>query len=329
MKYLVTGATGFIGSHLVEKLISNKAQVRALVRETSNKQLLEKLEVELVEGDILNKNSLRKALMGIDIVFHCAALVTDWAKRKDFYASIVQGTGNVLEAAHEAKAKRFIYLSSCEVYGNPGKDNITEDFPLVTGQHPYTDSKIMAEKLVWEYCKKGLPAVILRPATIYGRRCEYLIKEIARLIKSGRMILINQGRAKARLCYVENLADALLLAATHDKAVGQVFNVSDGCRTTWKELVDKIAKILECPPPKLSVSFPAAYIIATVMEFFAGILQLKRRPLVTKMAVRMTGTDQYFSIEKIKRELGFVPRVDFEEGMERTGKWLKKMDEFR
>lgn len=329
MKYLVTGATGFIGSHLVEKLLSNKAQVRALVRKTSNKQLLEKLEVELVEGDILDKGSLRKALEGIDIVFHCAALVTDWAKRKDFYDSIVRGTENVLGAAYEAKAKRFIYLSSCEVYGNPGKDNIAEDFPCVTGQHPYTDSKIIAEKSVWKYQEKGLPSVILRPATIYGPRCEYLLKEIALMVKANRMILIDHGRAKARLCYVDNLADALLLAATNEKAVGQVFNVSDGSRTTWKEFVDKIAQILESPSPRFSISYRTAYFIAVIMELFAGIFRMKRRPPVTKMAVRLTGTDEYFSIERIKRELGFVPRVGFEEGMERTGKWLKGMEEFR
>jgi nucleoside-diphosphate-sugar epimerase len=323
MRCLVTGATGLVGSHLVAKLRGRKVFVRALVRKSSDVKLLNKWEVEQAEGNLLDRASLSPAMEGIDTVFHCAALVTDWAKRHDFQVHNVYGVRNVLEAAWRARVKRFVHVSSCEVYGNPGIDNINEEFPVVIGQHPYTDSKVAGEKLVRDYIDRGMEAVILRPSSIYGPRSISIVKEIAVLLMKRQMILVNQGRAIARLCYVENLADALILAAGKDQAVGQIYNVTDGCRTTWKQFVDRIAQEINAPLANLSLPYSAAYSLSTVMELFSKITQREERPLATLLACRMFGTNQYFSIEKIKRDLGFAPEIGFDEGMAKVGKWLR------
>ena len=320
-----------MGSHLVGKLRSSGAFVRALVRDTSKAKLMEQTGAEIVQGDLLDYNCdrlLRRAASGMDVVFHCAAKVSDWASRDEYIDVNVEGTENILKASLAEGVGRFVHLSSCEVYGNPGRENITESARVVYGQHSYTDSKIEAEDLVWKYHDLyELPAVILRPSTIYGPGANYIFDEIADLILNKRLILINKGEAKARLCYVENLVDAMIIAATHDDAVGQVYNVSDGCKTTWREVYEKIDNILKSSvlessfTYRFSLPYIFAYLYSSVMEYAARIFQMSKRPRATRMGCRLTGIDQSFSIEAI-RKLGFEPKVGFEKGIKRFGRWM-------
>lgn len=318
----MTGATGLVGSHLVERLCAENKRVRVLVRKTSERDWLKSLAAEIWEGDLNDPAGLAAAAAGCSRIFHCAALVTDWAKREDYHAVNVAGTENLLAAACSAGIKRLIHLSSCDVYGNPGRDNVTEEWPRITGQHPYGDSKIAGEKLVEKYRERGLETVILRPATIYGPRSRMLVGTLAGLIKQRRLVLVNHGRAGARLCYVGNLVEAMLLAAGHPGAVGEVYNVGDGSRVTWREFFDRIAQAINAPPPRFSLPYPLAYLFACGAELAARLPGKSGRPLATRYLCRMMGIDQYFSIEKIKSELGFVPRVGFADGMEKTAEWL-------
>lgn len=326
---LVTGATGFIGGHIVERLRKEGYEVRCLVRKSSNTSFLEKLDVEIVRGDLTDAPSLRQAVDGCRFVFHCGAMVTDWGTGKEIQRANVKGTRNVLEAAAQAEVDRFIHISTTDVYGYPGGEAVDETHPpSPVFRNWYSHTKMHAESEVRRYEReRGLPVVILRPATVYGPRSVNVVGELAKAIRSGRMLLVDGGRAVAGLCYIDNLLDAALLALRHEHAVGEAFNVSDGTRVTWKKFTDGIAAGLGCPPVRRSARYPVANAIGFSLE--SGYRLLRKvtgigiPPLLSRQAVQVLGTNQDFSIQKAQRILGYEPRVDFPSGLAATMAWVK------
>ncbi len=318
---LVTGATGFIGSHLVERLVAEGRAVRALVRASSDTRRLEEMGVERCVGDLTAPPSLERAVEGAERVFHCAAVVTDWDPEDRSYRVNVEGTAALAGAAMRAGVRRFVYVSTTEVYGHPDAF-VSEDAPYRPRGWPYCDTKIEAEKRVWEAHRQGLSVAVVRPATVYGPRSQSLVVEFAQLLRDGQMVLIGGGKKTAGLCYVTDLVDALLLAAESDRAVGRVYNIADGTQTTWAEYINGLAALLGLPPVRLSIPRRLAYPLGWLSEKWALWRGAAHRPLLTRMAVEFLGTHQSFPIERAKRELGFQPRVLLGEGLERIGAWL-------
>jgi nucleoside-diphosphate-sugar epimerase len=209
---LVTGGTGFLGSHLVEALVARGEPVRVLVRETSDTTHLEQLGVELACGDLEDAASLQVAAQGVSRVYHCAALAADWGPWRAFRAANVDGVRNLLEAL-ETDVNRFVHVSTTDVYGHPDYP-ADESAPYRMRGWPYGDTKIEGERVVWEYHRRhGLPVTIVRPANIYGPRSNTFVLEIVELLKSGSMIHIGRGDKPAGLGYVTNVVDLMLLAA--------------------------------------------------------------------------------------------------------------------
>jgi nucleoside-diphosphate-sugar epimerase len=323
---LVTGGSGFLGSHLVEALAARGENVRVLVRPTSRLAHLEKRRVELAYGDLTDSESLRTAVQGMDRVYHCAALAADWGYSwQTFRAVNVAGTGSLLDAALEAGVKRFVYVSTSDVYGYPDC-HADETAPHRLRGWPYGDSKIEAEQLVWAfYHEHGLPITVVRPVSIYGPRSSSFVLQILELLRSGSLVHIGRREKPAGLAYVTNVVDVLLRAAGSARSVGQAYNASDGSSISWRQYVHRLAQIAGVPSPRLAAPYRPAYLAGWLMERIYGALRIKTRPLLTRMAVELWATDQSFPIEKARRELGYEPEVGFDEGMRRVELWLREV----
>jgi len=322
LKSLVTGGSGFLGSHLVEALVARGEEVRALVRPTSRTAHLASLGVELAYGDLSDPNSLRAAVGDVERIYHCAALAADWGTWEAFRAANGTGVRNLLETAVAAGVSKFIHVSTTDVYGHPDYP-ADESAPYRKRGWPYGDTKIEGEQLAWTYHHEhGLPVTVVRPVNIYGPRSTTFVVEIVELLKSGSMIHVGDGRKPAGLGYVTNVVDVLLRAADSEKSTGQAYNASDGSDVTWRQYVDRLAQIVGVPRPRLVIPRRLAYMAGWAMERIYGALRLRSRPLLTRMVAEVFGTDQGFPIDKARRDLGYEPQVNFDEGMCRVEAWL-------
>ncbi len=326
---LITGATGFIGGHLAERLVRDGVPVRALVRKTSDTSLLEKLDVEIVVGDLGSSESVARAITGCRHVAHCAALVSDWATPQEIARVNVAGTRNVLSAAVAASVGRLIHFSTTDIYGSPGGRAIDETYSATGFANWYAQTKLAAEAEVRRVQQASeMEVVILRPATVYGPRSQEVVGEIAKAIRGGNMLLIERGRAVAGLCYVANLIDAAVLALRHEAASGQAFNVTDGLGVTWREFTASLADGLGAPPVRWSIPYWMAHALGFSLEHGYRLLRRTTRlslpPLLSRQAVQVMGRNQDFSNHKARELLGWEPRVDYKAGLEATLEWLQQ-----
>ncbi len=325
---LVTGASGFIGGHLTERLVREGHQVRCLVRADSDTSQLDGLAVEIAVGDLTSVGSLVRAAAGCRYVLHCGALVSDWATTDEINRINVAGTRNLLQASVGASVQRFVHFSTTDVYGHPVGQAIDETHAPAGFANWYAETKRAAETEVRRAEREHeLDAVILRPATVYGPRSTEVVGDIARAMRGGNMLLIDHGQAVAGLCYVENLVDAALLALAHDAAPGNAFNVSDGLDVTWKQFTDGLAEGLGYSPVRWSLPYWMASGIGVSLEESYRLLRrttrLRTPPLLSRQAVQVLGRDQDFSTRKVRELLGWEPRVSYPGGLEATLAWLR------
>jgi nucleoside-diphosphate-sugar epimerase len=329
VRCLLTGASGFIGGHVAERLVAEGFEVRCLVRPKSDTRLLEELGVELAVGTLADREALARAVTGCASVVHCAALVSDWGTAREIVDANVVGTRSLLAAAAHAGVARFVHLSTTDVYGYPGRPRVAEDFEPTRFANWYAQSKRDGERVVRE-AGPELATVILRPATVYGPRSQDVVGEIAKAIRRRHMLLIDHGRAVAGLCYVANLVDAVLLGLRSEVAVGEAFNVCDGLDVTWARFTADLAAGLSCHPPRLSMPFHLARAIGRGLEVtyraLRGLIGLRLPPLLSRQAVDVLGVDQDFSNRKARELLGWEPRVGYAAGLEATLAWLRDPD---
>ncbi len=325
---LVTGATGFIGGRLASRLAQEGHSVRCLVRESSDTSQLDQLNVQIAVGDLTSARSLTRAVEGCRHVFHCGALVTDWATKQEIARTNVEGTRSLLEASVGASVQRFIHFSTTDVYGYPDAAAVDESYAAGGFRNWYAQTKLDAEGEVRRFeAAHALDAVILRPATVYGPGSTDVVGEIARAIRARNMLLVDRGRAVAGLCYVENLIDAAVLAVGHEAAPGHAFNVSDGLSVTWKEFTDGLAEGLGCSTVRWSMPYWLANGLGFSLEHGYRLLRrttgLQAPPLLSRQAVQVLGNNQDFSNRRARELLGWEPRVDYSDGLEATIAWLR------
>jgi nucleoside-diphosphate-sugar epimerase len=326
---LVTGATGFIGMHMAQRLVREGYRVRALARASSDTSRLEKLDVELVPGDLTNADSLTRAASDCRYVVHCGALVSDWAAIDEIKRVNVIGTRNVLEASVAASVERLVHISTTDVYGYPGLPGVGESHRPHGFSNWYSETKRAAEAEVRRVDKAhDLELVILRPATVYGPGSEDVVVEMARAICAGQMLLVDRGLAVAGLTYVENVVDAAVLALRDAAVPGQAFNVTDGLDVTWGRFLGDLAEGLGCRSPRWSLPYPLAYGLALSLEhgyrFLHRSARLTTRPLLSRQAVHVLGRNQDFSNRKARDVLGWKPAVTYDLGLEATLSWLRE-----
>ena len=329
MTQLVTGATGLIGGHIVRRLAAEGERVRALVRPNSRVDELEQLGVELVVGDLRDADSVVRAVQDVSIVFHCGGLVSDWGRKSDFFNINVEGTRHVIDAAASAKIERLVHLSSASVYGYRGTSTIKEagavgeSEPLDSRGIPYIESKIAAERILYQAIDQGkLDAVVLRPVMVFGPHCQNYVGEVVRHLRTGTMLLLDGGRHVAGLAYVENVVDACLLAGRVGGAKG-AFNICDDLPITWNQYIGALADGIGVQRPSRSLPTWLALRLATCMELAGRMMKLRRRPLLTRLAVLELGQPQSYDISRARRVLGYSPRIDFDSAMQKTLEWVK------
>ncbi len=325
---LITGATGFIGGRLAHRLVREGYSVRCLVRASSDTSLLDELDVQTAVGDLTRVRSLARAVEGCDYVFHCGALVSDWATTEEIARTNVGGTRNLLEASVGASVQRFIHFSTTDVYGYPDGAAIDEAYASTRFRNWYAQTKLDAEAEVRRVERTdALHTVILRPATVYGPGSTDVVGEIARAVQGRHMLLVDGGRAVAGLCYVDNLMDAAVLALCHEAAPGHAFNVSDGLSITWREFTDGLAEGLGVSKVRWSLPYWMANSVGFSLEHGYRLLRkttgLSAPPLLSRQAVQVLGKNQDFSNRKVREMLGWEPRVDYATGLQATLAWLR------
>ena len=209
---LVTGATGLLGSHIVEKLTAAGERVRVLVRRGSDTAFLDSLDnVEKVVGDITDASSLVAAMSGVETVYHAAAQVGDWGPWERFVSVSINGTANMLAAARDAGVKRFLHISSISAYGHPDGEGMVldESAPLGVSLHKwsyYSRAKVEAEKLAWGAYEKGdVPVTVVKPSWLYGQRDRASMPRMIRAISGGKAKLVGDGTNKLKLTYKRNV----------------------------------------------------------------------------------------------------------------------------
>ncbi len=320
----VTGGTGFIGSRLVWRLLADGHTVRLLARSTGKARALFGDKVAIVPGDLGDPAALARGCEGADLVFHLAAQVGDFGPRRGYYRTNVEGTRAVVDAADRAEVSRLVYMSTNAVTGIKRTAVTDESAPYArTGGH-YGISKGMAERIIRDrHCDNGFPGVILRPPVVYGPGSANWVLRPLGLMKQGKMVLIDSGRGLCWHIYVENLVDAALLAASHPKAPGEVFIISDGKDdTTWADYFNLLGATAGYGPVTKNV--PRGIAVAVAHVSYALYSAFGIRPKLTPLGVGILTSGAPVSIQKARSVLGYKPKVDLKEGMRRVGEWLKK-----
>jgi nucleoside-diphosphate-sugar epimerase len=322
----VTGATGLLGSHIVEALAARGERVRALVRPTSDVAFLRTLDVELASGDLQDVASLRRAVAGAEVVYHCAARVGDWGAWSLYQREVIDATRNLLDACHAEDIGRVLYVSSVTVYGHPRclTTPITEDAPL--GQNPfwfwdyYCRSKMAAEALAREH---GSRVTVVRPSWIYGPRDRNSLPRLMAAFRAGRVTMIGRGDNLLNIIYAADVADGAIRAATHPGAAGRVYNLCSEGELTQREFLDALTEALGRPPVRRRIPFWLAYAGGLFSEVVGRAIFLKRPPHITRYAVSLVGRPTLFSIARARQELGWEPRVHPREGLRHALEWWR------
>ena len=325
-RYLITGATGFVGGHVAEACAGRGSAVVTIARPSSDAALLEKLGVTILRGDLGHADIVAKALEGVDVVVHCAAKVGDWGPVEDYRAVNVDALRGLLDACKTRPLKRFIHLSSLGVYAARHHYGTDETEPL-PAQHMdgYTQTKVESEHLVLEYHRtQGLPAVVLRPGFIYGPRDRTVLPKLVQSLREGQVRYIGGGTRAMNTIYVGNLVDAIFLAVEKPEAVGEVFNLTDGEVVSKRQFIDAIADGAGAPRPARSVPLWLARIAAWSMERRARRRGATEAPRLTQARLKFLGLNLDYSIEKARTRLGYQPRTHFADGIRQTMAWYRQ-----
>ncbi len=326
MKVLVTGAAGFLGGHLVDMLVERGDDVRALVRPVEDASHLQTLsDVEIVHGDMTDQASLKRAVQGVERVYHTAAKTGPWGPEDIYRATNVQGLADLIHAAMDAGVERIVHTSSITVYGHHVRGIVTEDDPYHTEDNPYSRSKIAGEKLIADLVKDdGVPVVIVRPGWIYGPRDTASFGRFVGLVETGKSFLIGSGKNIVPLVYVRDVAQGLIKAGeVGEAAIGQVYTIADDQRVTQADYLNTIADYLGVPHPSLRLPYLPLYAGARAAElaWAAAGQRNASPPPVTTYGITLLGGNQIFSIDKARSMLGYVPQYDLARGVAEGVAW--------
>jgi 2-alkyl-3-oxoalkanoate reductase len=334
MKAAVTGGTGFIGSRLVERLVEKGYEVRCLVRKSSQVGPLKKLGVELCYGDLLDHDSLRSLTKGGDLVYHLAAMVTDWGSKRDFYRMNVEATRVLLEASKVSGVKGFIYMSSSTVVWKSDFwevhdiNDIDESYPYPEKYNDYyNETKADAERSVIGFDKgTGLETIVLRPSNVWGAGDRVILPRIALAAKKGILFPMGSGHRWVSPCHVDNLVHALVLLAENEGRGGNIYFINDGEKIEHIEFLSKLLRAVGVQwAPKFTIPYSVAYGVAYAMETLFRMVHSQNPPVLTRFAVAALAGSRSYSIEKARREIGYKPTVNMDEGLNQLADWIKSI----
>jgi nucleoside-diphosphate-sugar epimerase len=321
MKLLVTGGTGFIGSHLAEEGRRRGAEVVVLgltdrPEEQANAALLTGMGAEVISGSITDAELCRRASRGATHVFHLAVAMREGGKSDEYFEAInLDGTRHLLQAATTERVQRFVYCSTIGIYGHRAPGITSEDSPLAPG-NIYERTKVAAERLVRDFAENcALPAVVLRPADVYGPRDQRLLK-MFKGVSRGRFPLFGSGSGRRHMVYVDDVVSAFFKACERDQAVGKGLIVAGPRPCTLRELLDEVAAATGSR--RYGVRLPLAPMLglAAVVEDVSAALAID--PPIYRRRMDFFHSDSAFDISRAREVLDWGPKVDLREGIGRT-----------
>jgi len=324
VKVLVTGATGFIGSHVADKLLAKGYYVRCIARKTSNLRWLDGKNFEIVEASLDNPESLIKAVEGVDYVYHVAGL-TFARNYEEFLKGNRDATANLISVVekHAPNIKRFLFVSSQTVAG-PAK-SLYEPVDETTPRNPITSygrSKKEAEDVVLSY-KDKIPFTIVRAPAVYGPR-DTAIYDIFRTVKMGLGTMVGFRDKYISLIHSEDLSRGIIEAAESEKTKDEIYFVSSEEFYTWKQLINIIAEKMN-KKFVLKIRLPH-FIVLTVAAISEFLGKFSDKPPVFNYEKGIDFIQDYWicSTEKAKRDFGYRQMMSIEDGMQNTIEWYKQ-----
>jgi nucleoside-diphosphate-sugar epimerase len=335
----VTGASGLVGSHVVEHLADCGFHVVAVLRTVPDH--LQKFisaysgagSIQIQTADVSDQDALERAFSGAQAVVHAAGSVDPFGSKEAIFATNFGGTENALRAALLASVKQFIFISSLSVITGQGDQyDVDESTPLKPCGESYADSKIEAERAVMNMAGKGegaMKVTSLRPGFIYGPRERSWMPRLINSIRTGKAMLIDGGTKQTNVIYVGNLVKAIELALFNERAYDQVYNLTDGQVVSKKELFDTIADGLKLPRVTKKVPGSIAKFACTTISAIAPALSIdtqKKLARFSKAAFRLAAVNQGFSVAKAERDLLYQNRIPFQEGMRCTLETFRNAD---
>jgi nucleoside-diphosphate-sugar epimerase len=327
LRALVTGGGGFLGGAIVRRLVERGDAVRSLAR--GDYPALREIGVETVRGDLVDADCVRRAVEGCDVVFHVAAKAGVWGPFKEYYRANVTGTRHVIDACRAAGVGRLVYTSSPSVvFDGRDVEGADESAPYPTRfEAPYPATKAEAERHVLSAAGPELATVALRPHLIWGPTDNHLVPRILARARAGRLRRIGRANKRIDATYVDNAADAHLLAADHlfpgSPISGRAYFIAQGEPIPLWDLVNKILQAGGLPPVKRSVPLPLARAAATLFEAAYRAAGSSTEPPLTRFVVRELAAAHWFNLDAARRDLGYNPRVSTDEGLARLAAWLR------
>lgn len=326
MKALVTGGGGFLGGAIARKLVERGDSVRSLAR--GDYPELGKFGIEAIRGDVADPASASKAAEGCDVVFHVAAKAGIWGPYTEFYRANVVGTRNVLDACRARRVGRLVFTSSPSVvYGGGNIEGADESLPYPTHHAAaYPATKAEAERMVLGENGPNLATVALRPHLIWGPGDNHLIPRIVARARAGQLRRIGNEPNRVDSIYVDNAADAHLLAADRlapgSAVAGRAYFLSQGDPWPLWDLVNAILAAADLPPITRTVSPRVAHLAGAVLETTHRVFRLPGEPRMTRFLAHQLSTAHWFNIDAARRDLGYEPAVSIAEGLRRLEHWF-------
>jgi nucleoside-diphosphate-sugar epimerase len=331
MRALVTGAAGFIGSHVVERLAAAGHSVRGMVRTAAQETTVRNLGAEPVRGDVTQPATIRDAASGMDTVIHAAARVTDWGDWPAFASATVRGTHNVLRSAVDAGVRRFVLVSSVAVYDNRVGDRlhvVPEDTPhngvgdRLLGH--YSRAKVLAEQAAWEFHERGdLEVTAVRPAWVYGPRDRTVLPRLVEYMNTPFACWFGRRDPVIDPIYVTDVSDCIILAATRPQAAGQAYNVAPVEEIRLRHFLGRLCGTLGVRVPRWSINEHLILSLARCVEAGARWVGMRDPPFLTVGAVAIVTCDRHYDPGRAIGELGWKPAVSLEQGIELTAQWFR------
>ncbi|MEQ8838085.1 MAG: NAD-dependent epimerase/dehydratase family protein [Lacipirellulaceae bacterium] len=334
MHALVTGGGGFLGRYIVEQLLARGERVRSFGR--GEYPELEKLGVDVIRGDIADEEAVERSCAGVDCVFHVAALPGVSMKPRPYYAVNLNGTHNVITACLKNDVPRLVYTSSPSVvFAGEDQAGIDEDAPLALEwlrkhRSYYSHSKAQAEFFVLDANRAELKTCALRPHLFWGPRDGHLIPRLLDRARKERLRRVGDGENVVDMVYVENAAEAHLLAADvlakdNSPVAGKAYFLSQGEPVNCWDWIDEILGSAGLPAVSKSISFANAWRIGHALETIFKTLRLSGEPPMTRFVAAQLAKSHWYDISAAKRDFGYGPRVSTAEGMERLGAWIETL----
>jgi nucleoside-diphosphate-sugar epimerase len=319
---LVTGATGFTGGHLARTLAARGYRVRALVRDRRAAADLEASGVELVEGDLRDRDALARAVAGVERVYHVAAIYRQAGLPADAYRAVnALAVRDVVEASARAGVRRVVHCSTVGVHGDVEHPPANEDALLRPGD-VYQETKLEGERLARETAERlGIEVVIARPTGIYGPGDRRLLK-MFRGVAHRRFPILGSANIYYHLTYIDDLIEGFRLCAEHPAAAGRTYILAGGEVTTLNELLALVAEIAGVPPPRLHLPVWPFWVAGAACEAVCTPFGIE--PPLYRRRVDFYTKSRAFDIARARAEIGYAPTVGLREGIARTLEWYRQ-----